>query len=129
MNGTKVKFPWKRRPGLHKSAGARLDWKHREAGEAPALVRGTSRRVVVVKSPDPRIFEEAIFIIREDLFHRSVSAESVLAEAKKAAGSYLRASAAPRRGGRGRRLSKALYAGLGGLAAGLAWLAFRLVGV
>lgn len=127
MNRTKGKFPWRLREKLHKSGGGRLDWKHRQAGEAPSLVRGTSRRVVVVRSPDPKIFEEAIFIIREDLFHRGASAESVLAEARRAAGSYLHAATPSRRGRR--RMAKALYAGLGGLAAGLAWLAFRLVGV
>ena len=30
------------------------------------MVKGTSRRVIVVDSPDPRIFEQAIFIIRNE---------------------------------------------------------------
>ena len=30
------------------------------------MVKGISRRVIVVDSPDPRIFEQAIFIIRND---------------------------------------------------------------
>ena len=30
------------------------------------LVKGVSRRVVVVKSPDPKLFEQAIFIVREE---------------------------------------------------------------
>ena len=128
MNGSKVNFPWKWRRGLHNRPEGRLDWKHWHTGEAPGMVRGTSRRVVVVKSPDPRIFEEAIFVIREDLFHRGNSADKVLAEARRAAGEYLRGTGMPRRGFF-RRLPRVLYAGLGGLAAGLAWLAFRLVGV
>ena len=30
------------------------------------MVKGISRRVIVVDSPDPRIFEQAIFIIRNE---------------------------------------------------------------
>ncbi len=118
---------WKRR--LHKRTGRRLDWKHRETEEAAGLVRGTDRRVVVVRSPDPQIFEEAIFIVREDLFHRGNSAEKVMAEARRAAGSYLRGATGLRRPPIWRRVPAALFAGLGAAAAGIAWLAFRLVGV
>ena len=34
--------------------------------EASVLVKGVSRRVIVVESPDPRIFEQAIFILPTD---------------------------------------------------------------
>ena len=30
-----------------------------------AVVKGVSRRVIVVDSPDPNIFEQAIFILKE----------------------------------------------------------------
>ena len=30
------------------------------------MVKGISRRVIVVDSPDPQIFEQAIFILRTD---------------------------------------------------------------
>lgn len=93
------------------------------------MVKGTNRRVVIVRSPDPRIFEEAIFVIREDLFRREGSADAVLREARQAADAYLRGTAGPRRKGRLARLPASLYAGLGAAAAGIAWLAFRLVGV
>ncbi len=91
------------------------------------MVRGTNRRVVVVRSPDPQIFEEAIFIIREDLFRREDSADKVLREARQAANAYLRKTTGKRRWYA--RLPATLYAGLGAIAAGIAWLAFRLVGV
>ncbi len=91
------------------------------------MVRGTNRRVVVVRSPDPQIFEEAIFIIREDLFRREDSADKVLRQARQAANAYLRKTTPPRRWYA--RLPATLYAGLGAVAAGIAWLAFRLVGV
>ena len=90
MNGTKIRPFRKWRRPLHKTARRRLDWKHRETEEAPAMVKGTNRRVVVVKSPDPRIFDEAIFIVREDLFHRGTSAEKVMSEARRAAASLRR---------------------------------------
>ena len=93
------------------------------------MVRGTNRRVVVVKSPDPQIFEEAIFIVREDLFHRGNSAEKVMGEARRAAGAYLRGATGLRRPPLWRRIPAGLFAGIGAAAAGIAWLAFRLVGV
>ena len=30
------------------------------------MVKGVSRQVIVVKSPDPKLFEQAIFILRTD---------------------------------------------------------------
>ena len=90
------------------------------------MVKGTNRRVVVVRSPDPRIFEEAIFIIREDLFHRGDSPDKVLAEASQAANAYLRKTVGrPLR----MRIPGSIFAAAGALAASLAWLAFKLVGV
>ena len=49
------------------------------------MVKGVSRQVIVVKSPDPRLFEQAIFIVKED-----ASAEQVLQEARRVADGYLR---------------------------------------
>ena len=41
------------------------------------LVKGVSRQVIVVKAPDPRFFEQAIFILKEDAFGRGVTADDV----------------------------------------------------
>ena len=30
------------------------------------MVKGISRQVIVVQSPEPKIFEQAIFILKED---------------------------------------------------------------
>ena len=55
------------------------------------MVKGVSRRVIVVKSPDPRLFEEAIFIVKEEAFWRKgVSAEQVLQEARSVAKGYVK---------------------------------------
>ena len=54
------------------------------------MVKGVSRRVIVVRSPDPKLFEQAIFIVREDGMQGSgVTAEKVLAEARQAAKHYV----------------------------------------
>ena len=47
------------------------------------MVKGVSRQVIVVKSPDPKLFEQAIFILREDA--EGVSDELLLKEARQAA--------------------------------------------
>ena len=93
------------------------------------MVRGTNRRVVVVRSPDPKIFEEAIFVVREDLFRQASSADKVMSEARKAARSYLDRAVGTERRPFLARIPAAIYAGIGALAAAVAWLAFRFVGV
>ena len=35
------------------------------------MVKGTSRRVIVVDSPDTELFEQAIFIVRNDAMNRN----------------------------------------------------------
>ena len=54
------------------------------------VVKGVSRQVIVVKEPDPRFFEQAIFILREDAFGAGVTAEAVLQEARRVADGYVR---------------------------------------
>ena len=46
------------------------------------MVKGLSRKIIVVKSPDPKIFEQAIFILRDDA--RDVTEEMLLKEAERA---------------------------------------------
>lgn len=113
---------------LHKNAPSRLDWKHLAPKEATAVVKGTHRRVVVVKSPDPKIFEEAIFIIREDFLKQGGGSAEVLEEARKAANDYIRATSGKRKMGL-EKYSGPLLAAAGAAAAGIAWLTMHLVGV
>ena len=55
------------------------------------MVKGITRQVILVKSPDPKLFEEAIFIVREDAMNRDgVNAEQVLQQARQAADCYLK---------------------------------------
>lgn len=46
------------------------------------MVKGISKQVIVVQSPDPKLFEQAIFILREDA--EGVSDEALLKEANQA---------------------------------------------
>jgi len=69
-----------------------LNWEHIESiprQEGRKVVKGTSKRVVVVKSPDPKFFEQAIFILREDLRERGGGSE-ILREAQRVADDYVK---------------------------------------
>ena len=52
------------------------------------MVKGISRRVVVVDSPDQRFFEQAIFIVRNDAAGEGVTAQALVEEAKRVARNY-----------------------------------------
>ncbi len=52
------------------------------------MVKGISRRVVVVESPDQRYFEQAIFIVRNDAAGEGVTARELVEEAQRVARDY-----------------------------------------
>lgn len=84
------------------------------------MVKGVARRVIVVKSPDRRLFEQAIFIMKEDAFNtEGVTAEQVLAEAQRVADGYIRRNAGPGRWLR--KIPAPIYAAAGAAAATLVW--------
>lgn len=45
------------------------------------MIKGISRQVIVVRSPDPKLYEQAIFILREDA--AGVTDEMLLQEAMR----------------------------------------------
>ncbi len=49
------------------------------------MVKGISRQVVVVRSPEPKLFEQAIFILRDDADEDGITEEALLKEARIAA--------------------------------------------
>lgn len=64
------------------------------------MVKGHSRQVILVPSPDPELFEEAIFILKADaLGKEGITDRQILRQAQEAAGAYLphgkKKSAAP----------------------------------
>ncbi|HIR63785.1 MAG TPA: translation initiation factor 2 [Candidatus Faecousia faecigallinarum] len=80
------------------------------------MVKGVSRQVIMVRSPDPELFEEAIFILRADALGKGgVSDREILRQARQAAGSYL-----PQR--RKGWSWQPLWLGLGAAATGVVWL-------
>ncbi len=82
------------------------------------MVKGITRRVIMVKSPDPKLFEQAIFIMREDV-SGGVTADQIVQEAQKVADGYIR-----RNSGFGKRLGQLpapAYAALGALLASALW--------
>ena len=95
-------------------------------GEIP-VVKGVSKRIIVVKSPDPKIFEQAIFIVREDYAGQSgVSEREALRQAHQAAFGYLQMR--DKLSGRVlQRLRGAMYAAAGAAAAALAWIMVQMV--
>ena len=47
------------------------------------MVKGISRQVIVVQSPDKKLFEQAIFILRDDM-GEGVTDEQLMKEAERA---------------------------------------------
>ena len=48
------------------------------------MVKGISRQVIVVQSPEPKMFEQAIFILKDKAVGEGITDEILLKEAKKA---------------------------------------------
>lgn len=81
------------------------------------MVKGISRQVIVVQSPDPKLFEQAIFILKDDAIGKEgITDEALLREANR-----LISRPASRR-----KKSAFFYAPVwacgGALLTGLAWL-------
>lgn len=121
--------PQKRRRKRNKTTPRRLSLEEKERGSEEGgslVVKGVSRRVIVVKAPDERIFEQAIFIIREEFASQNgYNEKEILRQARKAANEYLHRG--ERRSlPRFPRMSAPLYAAAGAAATGIAWLAVVL---
>lgn len=85
------------------------------------MVKGISRRVIVVDSPDPHIFEQAIFILNNDAAIGSgVTSQQLVDQAVRIAKSYARTHNDPPK--RRLRVAPWLAALLGGAAISLVWL-------
>lgn len=87
------------------------------------MVRGITRQVIVLKSPDTRLFEEALFLLREDALEKhGITQRELLEEARRIARSY-----APERKMRTRALPPLFYLLAGAAPVGLAWLLTGLI--
>lgn len=47
------------------------------------MVKGISRQVIVVQSPDPKLFEQAIFILKDEAVNQGITDELLLKEAQR----------------------------------------------
>ena len=82
------------------------------------MIKGITKRVIVVKSPDPDVFEEAIFIVKEEAFSKNgITATALLYEAQKIANGYAGVSIKKER-----RMPPLFYALAGAGLTGFIWL-------
>ena len=52
------------------------------------MVKGISRQVIVVQSPEPKMFEQAIFILKDDAIGEGITDDALLKEARQAIQTY-----------------------------------------
>ena len=52
------------------------------------MVKGISRQVIVVQAPDPKLFEQAIFILKDEAVGEGISDDALLKEAQAAIRGY-----------------------------------------
>lgn len=91
------------------------------------MVKGISRRVIVVDSPDPHIFEQAIFIIRnEAVSGGGVTSQQLVDQAVRIAKNYARTHGGASRASN-HYMPAWLWSVLGAAAIGLVWLLVCLV--
>lgn len=80
------------------------------------MVKGISRQVIVVDAPEPKLFDQAIFILKDDM-GEGITDEALLKEAQKAIHGSDKSA-------RKRHiwLYGAFWAAAGALMTGVAWL-------
>ena len=120
---------WGFRPVRYKTGSNRGSFDKtapRRSEGGPVVVKGISKRIIVVKSPDPRIFEQAIFIVREDYACQAgISQRELMRQARQAAGGYLPAGKQTS-AGVVPWLRGLLYAAAGAAATALAWVMVQM---
>ncbi|MBO5868848.1 MAG: hypothetical protein J6Q54_08075 [Oscillospiraceae bacterium] len=80
------------------------------------MVKGISRQVIVVQAPDPELFEQAIFILKDEAVSgKGVTEEMLLKEAHR----LINANSSKKSN---HKILRFLWAGTGALVTGLLWL-------
>ena len=79
------------------------------------MVKGISRQVIVVKAPDRELFEQAIFILKDDAVREGITDEKLLEQAG--------AAILPRETRGKAWLKRGFWACTGALITGAAWTA------
>ena len=88
------------------------------------MVKGISRRVVVVDAPEHRFFEQAIFIVRNDAAGEGITSRELVEEARRVARGYTGGSRLSRAW---RELNPLVYTLIGAGSIGLVWLIVTLI--
>lgn len=91
------------------------------------MVKGINRQVIVVRPPDQKLFEQAIFLLRSDAQDNcNVTQDELLRQAQQAAKGY---STVHLPGGRLRKgiASRLVWSLAGGGVVGLAWVLSSLL--
>ena len=84
------------------------------------MVKGISRQVIVVHSPDQKLFEQAIFLLKDEAVAKGVTDEMLLKSADRLLRSPQKTKdASPVRG--------SVWACAGALVTGLVWLLTALI--
>lgn len=82
------------------------------------MVKGTTRQVIVVRSPDQKLFEQAIFLLKEDALEKhGVGERELLEQARRLADGCIERKTKKRR-----PHSPAFWLGLGAFPVALSWL-------
>ena len=85
------------------------------------MVKGISKQVIVIHSPDKKLFEQAIFILNENAVEKNgITDEILLKEARQALRSHCG-------GNRKRRLYGPVWACGGAMVTGIVWLLAALL--
>lgn len=86
------------------------------------MVKGNSKQVIVVSNPDQRLFDQAIFILKDEAVGQGITDELLLKEANRA----LRSCGSS--AGKGRLWSRGpIWAAAGALVTGSLWLLSILI--
>ena len=84
------------------------------------MIKGVAKQVIVVRSPNPKLFEQAIFLIRDDALNGGgITERALLEEASKACAANPTAAMG---------FSNLLWAICGAGAMGLLWAISLLIG-
>ena len=87
------------------------------------MVKGNTRQVIVVRSPDPQLFEQAIFLLREDaLAKNGVGEREILEEARRLADGYIKKGARQKR-----RMPPLFWLAMGAAPVALSWIVITLL--
>ena len=90
--------------------------------EVVILVKGISRQVIVVQAPDPKLFDQAIFILKDDIANgKEITEDILLREAHR----LINAGASRKR--IKPHIYALLWSGIGAFTMAVVWLVSTLI--